>query len=201
MFRRHLLIIAAATLISGQAYAQIARGFSADPAAAPAGEYKLDKAHTSLLARVVHLGFSKFTMRFDRVDGALTYDASDPTKSKVDITVDATSINTGLGDFDKEIANGVFGAEQNPTMHFVSTGVRKTGATSGEVTGDLTFHGVTKPVTLLATFNGTALGLTGKPRVGFSAVGAFKRSDFGATKFSQYTSDEVQLLVEAEFSK
>jgi polyisoprenoid-binding protein YceI len=199
MYRITFATAAAALVFAAPfAAAQTARGLSADPAAAPAGAYTLDKKHTSLVARVNHLGFSNFTMRFNGLAGTLDYDPKDPTRSKVDVTVDPNSVDTGLPDFDKDIAAQVFGGSP---IRFVSTKIERAGDGAGRVVGDLTFHGVTRPVTLETKFNGTGPGVGGKPRVGFSAVGTFKRSDFGADKYSQYAADEVQLQIEAEFSK
>jgi polyisoprenoid-binding protein YceI len=199
VIRLALTAAAAALLLSAPlAAAQTARGLTTDPTAAPAGTYTLDKRHTTLLAQVSHLGFSNFTMRFDKIAGTLDYDPKDPSKSKLDVSVDPASVNTGLPDFDKDIAAQVFGGSP---IRFVSKSIQKTGENTGKVTGDLTFHGVTKPVTLDVRFNGAGPGPTGKPRVGFSADGTLKRSEFGADKYSQYAADDVRLQIEAEFGK
>lgn len=174
---------------------------TADPSAATPGIYSLDQQHSSLTARVMHLGFSHYTMRFDTFDATLDYVADDPTASKVEVTVDANSVDTGSPNFDKRLANEVFDAEEHPQMKFVSTSIERTGPTTGKIHGDLTFRGVTKPIVLDARFNNGAPGINGKPRVGVSATGSFKRSEFGATEFMNFASDEVQLQIEAEFSQ
>lgn len=183
------------------AWAETAHNLTADPSAATPGVYTLDRRHSSLTARVMHLGFSHYTMRFGSFDATLDYVADDPTASRVEVTVDAGSVDTGSPSFDKRLAAEVFDADEHPVMRFVSTSIERTGPTTGKIHGDLTFRGVTRPMVLDARFNGGAPGISGKPRVGVSATGAFKRSEFGATEFMQFASDEVQLLIEAEFSQ
>lgn len=197
-------VLSAAALLgltAPTARAELAHNFSADPTAATPGIYKLDKRHSSLTARVMHLGFSRYTMRFGEFDAQLAYVADDPTASKVEVTVDARSVDTGQPSFDKRLADEVFDAGDHPQMRFVSTRIERTGPTTGKIHGDLTFRGVTRPVVLDARFNGGAPGIDGRPRVGVSATGAFKRSEFGATEFMNFASDEVQLQIEAEFSR
>ena len=181
----------------------LANPTSQDPAKVPAGDYVLDKRHASLLVKVPHMGgFSKFTMRFDRLDGRFTYDPTTWGATKVTITADPTSINTGLPDFDKTIAGpSYFDSAKYPAITFVST--RAEGADGkGTVLGDLTFHGVTKPVVLDVTFNGAGPGMMGAgTRIGFSGTTRLKRSDFGVTTMSQFAGDDLDLLFEVEFTK
>ena len=181
----------------------LANPSSQDPAKVPPGDYVLDKRHASLLVKVPHLGgFSKFTMRFDRLDGRLTYDPTTWGATKVTITADPTSISTGLPDFDKTIAGpGYFDSARYPTITFVST--RAQGADGrGTVAGDLTFHGVTRPVVLDVTFNGVGPGMLGVgTRIGFSGTTHLKRSDFGVTTMSQFAGDDLDLSFEVEFVK
>lgn len=180
------------------ASAQLARGFTQDPSAAPAGAYRLDKSHTSVTAQVVHLGLSNFSMRLKGVSGDLTYDPQDPTRSKVDVSIDPASVDTGAPALDQEVTQAFKGSP----IRFVSTGIERTGPTSGKLTGDLTFNGVTRPVVLDARFNGTGGGAGGAhARIGFSATGAIKRSDFGFTAFSTWAGDDVVLHIETEFSQ
>lgn len=195
--------ITAAALTACLAGAAAANPTSTDPAAVPKGDYALDKRHASLLVKVPHMGgFSKFTMRFDRLDGGFTYDPANWAATKVTITVDPTSINTGLPDFDKTIAGpGYFNAAKYPAITFVSTKVEGADG-KGTVSGDLTFHGVTKPVVLDVTFNGVGPGMLGAgTRLGFSGTTHLKRSDFGVTTMSQFAADDLDLIFEVEFVK
>jgi len=172
-----------------------------DPARVPAGTYRLDPRHASLIVRIGHLGgFSRFTLRFDRLAGGFTYDPVTWATTRAEITVDPRSVNTGLADFDKELAGPrYFDAERNPQISFVTRQIEATGAV-GKITGDLTFMGQTKPVVLDVTFNGSGPGLLGAgTRMGFSGTTLLKRSDWGLTHLKSFTSDEIELVIEVEF--
>ena len=146
-------------------------------------------------------GFSHFTMRFDSLGGAFTYDPANWQATSVAVTVDPKSIDTGNASFDKQIA-GYFDADKYPTITFTSTGLTPGADGKGTLTGDLTFHGVTKPVTLDVTFNGVGHGITPiGTRLGFSGSARIKRSDFGVSNMLQYASDEVDVIFEVEFEK
>jgi polyisoprenoid-binding protein YceI len=189
-----------ATVFGGAA---LAAPSTTDPAKVPAGSYILDKKHASLTVKIVHMGFSHYTMRFDGIDGAFTYDPANWTATKATITVDPKSIDTHDQAFDKQIA-GYFEAEKFPVITFVSTALQGGADGKGTMTGDLTFHGVTKPVTFEITFAGAGHGVTPLgTRLGVSGVTQIKRSDFGLSNFvlNQFTSDEVDLAFEVEFEK
>jgi len=117
-----------------------------DPAKVPAGSYELDKRHASVTLKVAHMGgFSHFTMRFDGVAGAFTYDPANWQATTVAVTIDPKTIDTGNAPFDRQIA-GYFEAEKYPMITFTSTGLTAGADGKGTLTGDLNFHGVTKPV-------------------------------------------------------
>ena len=174
----------------------------------PAGVYKLDETHASLIWKVSHLGLSDYTARFTKFDADLTFDPENPENSSLTATVDPTSIKTdypGEKDFDKELVEKEtwFNAGEYPEIKFVSTNVEKTGENTGIITGDLTFLGVTKPLTLDVTFN-KALAkqpFSGKPTLGFSASGTLERSKWGMDTYVPNIGDTVELLIEAEFAK
>ena len=191
--------IFAATALGGAARANPT---TQDPAKVPAGVYVLDTHHASLTARIAHMGgFSRFTLRFNGLDGGFTYDPANWQATKVTVTVDPRSIDTGNPPFDKQIA-GYFQADKYPTITFVSTALAGGPDGKGTLTGDLTFHGVTRPVTLDVTFNGVGHGITPLgTRMGFSGQGRIKRSDFGVTNVSQYAGDDIDLTLEVEFEK
>ncbi len=195
--------IATVAFAFGLVGAAMANPTSTDPAAAPKGDYALDKRHASLLVKVPHMGgFSRFTMRFDRLDGSFAYDPATWTATKVTITVDPVSINTGLPDFDKTIAGpSYFDSARYPAITFVSNKVEGANG-KGQVSGDLTFHGVTKPVTLDVKFHGAGANPMSKAyTVGFDATGSLKRSDFGVTKYVPLIGDKVDLFISAPFEK
>jgi len=193
-------VLALTLLLGGPA---LANPSTTDPAKVPAGTYVLDKKHASLTARIVHMGFSHYTLRFDGLDGSFTYDPANWQATKVTFTVDPKSVDTNDAAFNKQIA-GYFEADKFPAISFVSTAVEGGADGKGTVTGDLTFHGVTKPVTLDVTFDGAGHGITPiGTRLGFSGSTRIKRSDFGVSNFAlnQFTSDEVDLTFEVEFEK
>lgn len=180
----------------------------------PAGAYSLDKAHGSLIFRVNHLGFSHFTARFTRFDAELEFDPDHLAASSVTATVDAASIETDYPDPEQFDFNAQLRGEQwldtahHPEMTFRSTGVTVTGDHELRIAGALTLRGETHPVVLHATYNG---GYAGHPldphaRIGFSARGSLRRSDYGLTfgipapGSMMGVGDEVEVIIEAEFS-
>jgi polyisoprenoid-binding protein YceI len=196
-------------LAAGPAFAQGAAQPAPQP---PAGQYHMDKAHTSVVFKVNHLGFSNYTAQFSRVDGKLQFDPANPAAMKVEASIDPTSLVLNAppaGFLDKMMGKEFFDAAQFPKMTFVSTKVETTGPKTAKVTGDFTLHGVTKPVTLDVTYNGGYPPNSFDPggaRVGFSAHGVLKRSAFGmgfgvpAPGSTMGVSDEVDFAIETEFS-
>jgi polyisoprenoid-binding protein YceI len=177
----------------------------------PAGDYKLDKAHASLVFKVNHLGFSHYTARFADFDASLKFDPANPAASTVEATIDPRSLelNTPPAGFKADLTGPQWlDSAKYPAITFRSTKVEVTGVDTAKITGDFTLHGVTKPVTLDATFNGGYAGHPMDPhaRIGFSAHGVFKRSEFGmgfgvpAPGSTMGVGDEVDVAIEAEFS-
>ena len=192
--------LVAALAIAPAAFAQMGPAVL-DPAKAAAGDYKLDKKHASVTLKLAHLGLSQYTMRFNGVDGGYTYDPAKPTASKINVSVDPTSIDTHDSAFNTEIADQFLDAGKYPTVTFVSTSIVPGQNGHGKVHGALTFHGVTKPVTLDVTYNGSLVGMMKEHRMGFSATTVIKRSEFGATKYIPVVGDDVTVLIEVEFTK
>jgi polyisoprenoid-binding protein YceI len=177
----------------------------------PAGDYKLDPAHASLSFKVNHLGFSHYTARFSDFDAKLKFDPANPSTSSVEATIDPKSLtlpSPPAGFKDELTGKNWLDAGRYPAITFRSTKVEVTGANTARITGDFTLHGVTKPVVLDATFNGGYAGHPMDPhaRIGFSAHGVFKRSEFGigggvpAPGTTMGVSDEVDVSIESEFS-
>jgi polyisoprenoid-binding protein YceI len=201
--------IASAAAFAGHAGAADAPPPS--PLRVPAGDYTLDKAHSSLVFRVSHLGFSSFTGRFARFDAKLFFDPTRPTAARLDVTVDPRSIesdNPPSGFLAMLQGSDWLDAERYPEMKFRSTRVTSLGGRRLRVRGDLTLHGTTKPVEIIATFNGGYAGHPMDPqaRIGFSARSRLKRSDFGislgipAPGSQMGVGDVVELFIETEFS-
>jgi len=204
-----LLATFALATASGAALADEAPTTSTAPV--PAGAYTVDKAHTSLIFRVSHLGFSTYTGRFTRLDANLQFDPAHIAASRVNVDIDPRSIeadNAPSGFMQELAGKGWLDADRFPEMSFRTKSVEVTGAGTFRVNGELTLHGVTRPLVLDARYNGGYAGHTYEPRarVGFSARGSFKRSDFGVsygipapgTVFG--IGDEVAVTLESEFS-
>lgn len=182
---------------------------------APAGEYKLDPYHSTLTAKVMHLGLAPYAVRFSRVEATLKFDPAKLANSSVTVSIDPASVETGFtGDyvathkgtpyktFDEALARDgkYFNAGKFPVITFKSTSV-KPGPKGLKVTGDLTFLGQTHPVTLDTTLAGSMEKhpFTQKGAVGFSATGTFTRSAWGMTGTQQFLGDEVTLTFDGEF--
>ena len=182
---------------------------SAEP---PAGQYALDKAHSSLLMRVSHLGFSTYTTRFTRLDSELTFDPKNIPASKLVATIEASSIamdNWPQRCIDILQGSQMLDTKTFPQIVFRSDKVQMTGTKSMDISGTLTLRGVTRPVVLSGTYNGGYSGMPGMDphaRVGFSAHGSFKRSDFGmafgipAPGSIMGVGDLIDFAIEAEFN-
>ncbi|MFN3465906.1 MAG: YceI family protein [Terricaulis sp.] len=172
----------------------------------PAGEYRLDPRHASVLFRIQHQGLAWFTARFDTKAATLTLDPADPSQSQLSASVDADSVNTGVlnaqGEraFDQAIGRAL-GARTTPTITFVSTSIERTGEHTGRITGDLTMNGQTHPAMLDATFVGDTTDLLrgGSRVLGFSAQGTIDRTAWGINDWRAFTGKDVQLVIEAEF--
>lgn len=202
---RKLLTLAFALLMAFPASAQELQPIGQ----LPSGQYKIDPTHASLTFKVKHMGLSNYTARFTKFDATIDYSKAAPETSKLKATVDAGSIRTDYPDvakvdFDKELSGADWlDAGQFPTMTFIADGIKRTGPSTGKLTGNFTMHGVTKPVTLDVTLVGatTSQMMSKKPAMGFSATGTLKRSDFGVSKYVPMVSDDVQIIIEAEFQK
>jgi polyisoprenoid-binding protein YceI len=178
----------------------------------PAGAYTLDKSHSTIFFRVSHIGFSFYTASFSRFDTKLDFDPGDFAASKLRTTIDVTSLQLPTppaGFLDTLLGPDWFNADKYPTMTYTSTTIKKTGEATARVTGTLTLKGVTHPVVLEARFNGGYAGIAGMDphaRVGFSARGILKRSEFDLArgvppKGSNFgVGDDVEFIIETEFS-
>ena len=177
----------------------------------PAGDYKLDPAHSTLLFRVNHLSFSNFTMWFDDFSADLKLDPANPAAATLSASVDPASLQIHkppAGFRENVVGKELLDSAQFPAIAFKSTAIKITGPNTADVTGDLTLHGVTKPITLQITYNGGYAGHVYEPmaRIGFSGHGSFRRSDFnmgygvpqpGST---MGVFDDVEVILESEWT-
>ena len=146
-------------------------------------QYNIDPAHSSVHFSVRHLMVSNVRGSFSGVKGSVTIDPSQPERDSVEADIDVNTIGTNDEKRDAHLKSpDFFDAAQYPKMTFRSTRVEKTGSDSYRVTGDLTLHGVTKAVTLdVEDVTEEAKDPWGSTRIGASAKGKLKRSDFGLT--------------------
>ncbi|MBW4038616.1 MAG: YceI family protein [Acidobacteria bacterium] len=171
--------------------------------------WKLDPAHSSAEFKVKHMMISNVKGSFNGLSGTLIEDTSDPTRSHVEAWIEIASISTGDESRDTHLKSAdFFDHAQFPTMTFRSTSVVKTGAEAYNVTGDLTLHGVTKPVTF-AVEGPSAPGKDpwGNTRIGLSATTKINRKDFGLSWNAALDTggvlvgEDVQISLEVQFIK
>lgn len=201
--RRIIASAVIAALLSTPALAQqTLDGVAADT-------YQLDKTHAFLTWTVQHNGLSSYTVNFTDFDATLEFDPEDLGASSITVTIDPMGLETNYPDAEKreewhtELSTDdrFLNGDDHPEITFVSTSAEQTGDFTGTVTGDLTFLGVTKPVTMDVTYNGTANMPWYGPRdlIGFNATTTIKRSDFGMTAMIPMISDEVEIEFSGEF--
>lgn len=167
--------------------------------AAQADSYNFDPSHTAVTWHINHFGFSNPSGKFMSAKGVLTLDEKSPEASKVELDIDVAAINTGVAKLDEHLkTKDFFDVTAYPTAHFVSTKVAQTGADTATVTGDLTLHGVTKPITLNVHLNKIGQNMMGKKTAGFTATTQLKRSDFGMKTYLPNLGDDVTIDIEAE---
>jgi len=174
-----------------------------DLANVPSGTYQLDPNHASITFKIVHLNFSQYTGRFDKMEGTLNFNAAAPEQSTLDVTIYPNSIDTNNVKLEEELrGDRWFDVLKNPRATFHATKIERTGPSTGKVTGDFTLMGVTHNLTLNVTFFGAGMHpFYKKPVVGFSATGTFHRSDYGLSNMIPMVGDDVTLQIEAEFDK
>jgi len=175
---------------------------TADTSRVVAGTYDLDGNHSYAHWTVNHMGFTPLDGMFGNASGTLTIDPANPEDASVDVTFDMTALTTHVDAFTKHLKSGdFFNVEEYPTARFVSTGVEVDGD-EATITGNLTMHGVTKPVTLEAEFFGAGDNpMNKKLNIGFTAETTIKRSEFGLDYAIQVVPDEVELSIVAAFVK
>ena len=169
------------------------------------GNWKSDKAHSQLGFSVTHLGISDQAGVIKNFEVTLKAEKPDFSDAIVELTADAASINTGVEMRDNHLKSpDFFDVAKYPTINFKSTSLTTAGINKFKMTGNLTLHGVTKPVILNLLYRGTTVNPMSKaPTTGFQVTGTIKRSDFGiAPGYSApMLGDEVTIKADGEFSK
>ncbi len=167
--------------------------------------WNADPAHTQVFFKITHLGIADIKGNFNKFNGSIVATKDDFSDAQYEITIEVPSIDTGIERRDNHLRNAdFFDVEKYPTMTFKSTSSKKLSDKKYLVTGDLTFHGVTKPVTLEVTHRGTIEHpQNGKTIAGFAVSGNIKRSDFnlGPNFPEAILSDDVKIDVNGEFIK
>ncbi len=174
-----------------------------DPTAVQSGSYVVEPNHTQVEFSVLHMGFTHYEGRLTNVSGTLDLSAKTPDKSALEVTVPVATVSTTSSKLDDELkSKDWLDAASFPTMTFKSKSVALAGKGEAKVMGDLTIHGVTKPVTLLAHFVGSGVNpLNKKYTVGFDISGDIQRSDFGVKTYVPLISDKVHLTINGAFEQ
>lgn len=169
-------------------------------ARAEAVTYTYDPLHTQILFGVDHMGYTVSHGRFNKFMGSFTLDQSAPETATAEISIDVNSLDMADATWDEHVKEKFLEPGKFPVITFKSTGVKRTGEKTAELTGDLTLHGVTKPVTLNVKLNkiGPHPMIQSQEDAGFSLTGTIKRSDFGITAALPLVGDEVTLNIEVD---
>ena len=199
--RTGLVFFLAGLALTAPALAQTAA--TRDPDHIEAGAYAVDPLHTQVSFAASHLGFTTFRGRFDAASGTLQFDPKKPDASTFDVAVRAGSVDTPVREVTDQLKGERYlDARKFPKITFKSTRIVVTGPYEAEVTGDFTLHGVTKPLTLVATLHGAGMDpIFSKYTVGFELSGKIRRSDFGMKSDLSLVGDEVQLVISASFQR
>jgi polyisoprenoid-binding protein YceI len=198
LFTNALALLLAAIVTTG-ASAQAMH----DPSRVLAGTYAVDPDHTQVIFGVSHLGITTFYGQLTKASGTLDLSPASPAASRLDVTLPTASVFTSSAKLDGELRGAEwFDAARYPQVRFQSTSVTPTGPDTADIAGNLTLHGVTRPVTLKARFVGAGRNpADGSYDVGFSATGSVMRSAFGVTKYVPLVGDEVDLTISGAFAR
>jgi len=189
---------------------QGARPGQVDVAKVESGNYATDPSHSMVGFSINHLGFNDYFGIFGDVTGTLSVDAANPANSKVDVTIPVAGVTVPSAGLKAHLLSpGKDGGKPDffgpapAAAHFVSTAVKTTGATTADITGDLTLNGVTKPVTIKAQLAGMGANMMSKKAtLGFHGTTTIKRSEFNVPFGIQFgISDEVPLNITVAFEK
>lgn len=174
-----------------------------NPAAAPAGAYAIEPAHTQVMFSVLHFGLTNYSGVFPDTSGTLRFDPADPARMAVDVRVKVATLRTTSTVLDGKLrGEDWLDAARFPEMRFVSTRVTRTGPNTADIAGELTLHGQTHPLLLRATYYGAAVSpFSHRMQLGFALAGTLRRSDWGVTNFVPVISDAVTLTIAAAFEK
>ncbi len=166
--------------------------------------YKIDTkgAHASIKFKIKHLGYSWLYGRFDKFDGTLMLDEKAPENSKIEVSIDTSSINSNHAERDKHLRGTDFlDVKKYPNATFKSTSVSVSGDNTGTIKGDLTLHGVTKSIEIPVTHIGGGDDPWGGYRQGFSGSTTLTLKDYGIDFNLGPASTQVELILDIEAIK
>jgi polyisoprenoid-binding protein YceI len=177
--------------------------FALSSQALAAEKWEFDAGHATILFEYNHLGFSTTYGVFRTFTGELMLDQDSPENSSVTAEIPLSSLDTFSEARDNHLMSGdFFEADVNPVITFTSTSVANVDGNTAQVTGDLSIHGTTLPVTLDVVMNKIAEHpMAKKPWTGFNASTTLKRSDYGLDKFTPWVGDEVKITISVEAMK
>ena len=167
------------------------------------GIYELDEAHAYVTFAYSHLGLSHPVVQFQDFDAILRLDGRTMSNSRVDVTIDAGSIDSGVAELDEHLSgNEFFDVASYPEIRFRSRAFEELSANTGRLHGDLTVRDVSRPIVLDVVINEASMNrMTRKEMIGFSASGAILRSEYGLDAYSRFVGDELMLDIQVEFQR
>ncbi len=171
-------------------------------------QYTIDGAHSRIGFAVKHMVISTVRGKFNEFTSTVNVDEGQPEKAQIEVEIKASSVDTGVEMRDNDLRSAnFFDVENYPTISFKSTGVEPLGGSEYRVTGDLTIHGVSKPVALTGVVEGPTKDPWGNDRAGVELVGRLNRREFGLTYSAALetgglvVADEIRLEIDAEYTK
>jgi polyisoprenoid-binding protein YceI len=166
-----------------------------------AGSYKVESSHTQVGFSLSHFGFTNYTGLFSGATGSLRLDPTHPAASKLDVNIPVQSIMTTVPVLTDELKGAKwFDVTKYPEATFTSTNITLASNGDATIAGNLTLHGVTKPIVLHAHLVGAGVNPLDKMyTVGFQVSGTIKRSDFGVSLYAPAVGDEVELSIAGAF--
>jgi polyisoprenoid-binding protein YceI len=169
------------------------------PAFGATTTWTIDPNHSAAHFTVRHMLISNVRGEFANVHGTISFDEEDPSKSAIEATIDATTVNTRVAARDSDLKGpNFFDVEKYPTITFTSTKVRPVSSTEYAVQGDLTIHGVTKPVTLQVEVTAAIKDPRGNEKRGAEAATKLSRKEFGVSGTPGAVGDEVVVIIDIE---
>jgi polyisoprenoid-binding protein YceI len=164
--------------------------------------WKIDPMHSAAQFSVRHLSISTVRGEFRKLSGTVAYDAADPSKTAIDVSIDASSVDTRIDMRDTDLRSGNFlDVQKYPTITFKSRHADATGPGKLKITGDLTIHGVTKEVVLDVDGPSAPITAMGGTRMGASATTKINRKDFGVNGAAAMVGDDISITLDVEVSK